>query len=76
MTDFDMIWEDVVKGTVACKVCGQMGDTTEICELSSPDADGRLRTMGNCDRRRNSEVNRPSHRVKEWRRRKKERGGK
>jgi hypothetical protein len=75
MTDFDKIWDIIVKGTVACQVCGEAGDTNEICPLSSPNAEGELRTMGNCDRRRNSVVNRPSHMVRANRRRKKERGG-
>ena len=73
MTDFDEIWDEIVKGTVACMVCNQAGDTQQECPLSSPDADGNMRTMGNCDRRRNSTKDRPSHRSREWKKRK--RGG-
>ena len=72
MTDFDKIWEDIVKGMVSCRVCGEVGDTNEICGLSSPDASGNPRTMGNCDRRRNSTIKRPAH---EKRMRRRERGG-
>lgn len=75
MTDFNKIWEDIVKGTVACRVCGEMGDTNEICPQSSPDSSGNQRTMGNCDRRRNSEIPRHSHMVRQRRKQKKERGG-
>jgi hypothetical protein len=75
MTGFDKIWEDIVKGTVACRVCGEMGDTAEMCPASSPDPSGKQRTMGNCDRRRNSEVPRHSHMVRQRRKHKKERGG-
>ena len=72
---FERIWEEIVKGTVSCQVCGEVGDTNEICSLSSPNTEGELRTMGNCDRRRNSMVKRPSHMVRVRRKRKKERGG-
>ena len=79
---FERIWEEIVKGTVSCQVCGEVGDTNEKCSLSSPNTEGELRTMGNCDRRRNSMVKRPSHAVRARRRHyqirrdsKKERGG-
>lgn len=49
MTDFDKIWEDIVKGLVSCPVCRKVGDTNEPCPFSDD------HTMGNCDRRRNAE---------------------
>jgi len=74
MTDFDTIWDEIVKGTVGCPVCNEAGDTNEVCPLSSPDTGGNLRTMGNCDRRINSTKLRPAHKKRERQRRKKERG--
>ena len=72
---FEKIWEEIVKGTVGCPVCNSAGDTRDECPFSTPDADGGLRTMGNCDRRINSTKVRPEHQKRMRRKRKKERGG-